>query len=112
KRFKKKLGFADDGVVFLDPAVGTGTYLVATVSRALDKIGEHSGQGAVAARASQMAENMYGFEILVGPYAVAHLRLKQAIEGAGGSLPTIGQGKNAEKRLKIYLADTLESPFA
>ena len=27
KRFGKKLGFADDGVVFLDPAVGTGTYL-------------------------------------------------------------------------------------
>lgn len=26
KRFGKKLGFADDGVVFLDPAVGTGTY--------------------------------------------------------------------------------------
>lgn len=32
KRFKKKLGFADDGVVFLDPAVGTGTYPVAAVS--------------------------------------------------------------------------------
>ena len=58
-----------------------------------------------------MAENMYGFEILVGPYAVAHLRLKQAVESAGGSLPTVGKGKNAEKRLKVYLADTLESPF-
>ena len=37
---------------------------------------------AVPARARQMAENMYGFEILVGPYAVAHLRLTQALEGA------------------------------
>ena len=111
KRFNKKLGFADDGVVFLDPAVGTGTYLVATVKHALEKVRERSGEGAVAGRASQMAENMYGFEILVGPYAVAHLRLKQTIESEGGSLPKATEGKGTERRLKVYLADTLESPF-
>jgi hypothetical protein len=103
KRFGKKLGFADDGVVFLDPAVGTGTYLVATVKHAVEKVGARSGEGAVAERAAQMAENMYAFEILVGPYAVAHLRLTQALEGAGARL---------KDRLKIYLADTLESPNA
>lgn len=111
KRFKKKLGFADDGVVFLDPAVGTGTYLVATTKHGLQKVRDRSGEGAVAARATQMAENMYGFEVLVGPYAVAHLRLKQAIESEGGILPKIGAGRTAEKRVKVYLADTLESPF-
>lgn len=111
KCFKKKLGFADDGVVFLDPAVGTGTYLVATTKHGLQKVRDRSGEGAVAARATQMAENMYGFEVLVGPYAVAHLRLKQAIESEGGILPKIGLGSAAEKRLKVYLADTLESPF-
>ncbi|HEV7877946.1 type ISP restriction/modification enzyme [Bradyrhizobium sp.] len=109
--FGKKLGFADDGVVFLDPAVGTGTYLVATVKHALEKVKAYSGEGAVSARASQMAKNMYGFEILVGPYAVAHLRLKQALEGA------MNEEKQKEEqpsllgeRLKIYLADTLASP--
>jgi hypothetical protein len=103
KRFGKKLGFADDGVVFLDPALGTGTYPVAAVKHALEKVRLRSGEGALPARASQMAENMYGFEILVGPYAVAHLRLTQALEGSGAHIPT---------RLKIYLADTLESPNA
>lgn len=103
KRFGKKLGFADDGVVFLDPAVGTGTYLVAAVRHSLAKVRERSGDGAVPARAAQMAENMYGFEILVGPYAVAHLRLTQALESEGAAL---------KDRLKIYLADTLESPHA
>jgi len=97
-RFKKKLGFADDGVVFIDPAAGTGTYLVATVNHALEKVIARSGHGAVAGRADQMAENMYAFEILVGPYAVAHLRLKQVIEGAGASLSN-------HARLKIYLVD-------
>jgi hypothetical protein len=111
KRFGKKLGFADDGVVFLDPAVGTGTYLVARIKHALEKVKARSGKGAVPARMLQMADNMYGFEILVGPYAVAHLRLTQALEGA------MNEGKSKEeapitlgKRLRIYMADTLASP--
>jgi hypothetical protein len=103
KRFGKKLGFADDGVVFLDPAVGTGTYPVAAVKHALERVRARSGEGAVAGRAAQMAENLYGFELLVGPYAVAHLRLSQALEGSGATIAD---------RLKIYLADTLESPNA
>ncbi len=113
KRFGKKLGFADDGVVFLDPAVGTGTYPVAAVKHGLEKVRARSGAGAVPERARQMAENLYGFEILVGPYAVAQLRLTQTLEGAmnadkldGDPHVTIG------KQLNIYLADTLESPNA
>ena len=102
-RFGKRLGFADDGVVFLDPAVGTGTYLVAAVEHGLDRVRDLSGEGAVAARAEDMARRLYGFEVLVGPYAVAHLRLRQTLEGAGARLAG---------RLRIFLADTLESPHA
>ena len=47
KRFNKKLGFADDGVVFLDPAVGTGTYPVAAIKHGLEKVRSRSGDGAV-----------------------------------------------------------------
>lgn len=114
KRFGKKLGFADDGVVFLDPAVGTGTYPVAAVKHGLEKVRARSGPGAVPARARQMAENMHGFEVLVGPYAVAHLRLTQALEGAMNDAKAAA-GEPEEKlakRLNIYLADTLESPNA
>jgi len=113
KRFGKKLGFADDGVVFLDPAVGTGTYPVAAIKHGLDKVRERSGPGAVPARARQMAENMHGFEVLVGPYAVAHLRLTQALEGAINEAREDGAPEEKlDKRLNIYLADTLESPNA
>ncbi|MCG6122325.1 MAG: N-6 DNA methylase [Microvirga sp.] len=111
KRFGKKLGFADDGVVFLDPAVGTGTYPVAAIKHGLEKVRERSGPGAVPARARQMAENMHGFEVLVGPYAVAHLRLTQALEGAMNEAKAAGDPEEKlGKRLNIYLADTLESP--
>lgn len=111
KRFGKKLGFADDGVVFLDPAVGTGTYPVAAVKHGLEKVRARSGLGAIPARARQMAENMHGFEVLVGPYAVAHLRLTQALEGAmNEAKPTGDPEEKLVKRLNIYLADTLSSP--
>jgi hypothetical protein len=110
-RFGKKLGFADDGVVFLDPAVGTGTYPVAAVKHGLERVAKRSGKPAVPARAKQMAENMYAFEILVGPYAVAHLRLTQALEGAiNDAKPATEPEEKLSKRLNIYLADTLESP--
>ena len=110
-RFSKKLGFADDGVVFLDPAVGTGTYLVAAVKHGLEKVAKRSGVAAVPARAKLMAENMYGFKVLVGPYAVAHLRLTQALEGAtNDSKAAEAPKEKLGKRLHIYLADTLESP--
>ena len=102
-RFGKTAGFADDGVVFLDPAVGTGTYPVAAVKHGLDRVRTRYGEGAVPARAAQMARNMYGFEILIGPYAVAHLRLSQALESEGAALGD---------RLNIFLADTLASPHA
>jgi hypothetical protein len=39
----------------------------------------------------------------VGPYAVAHLRLTQAVRAAGGHLPAEGA--------LVYLSDTLESPY-
>lgn len=57
---------------------------------------------------------MHGFEVLVGPYAVAHLRLTQALEGAMNDAKAAA-GEPEEKlasRLNIYLADTLESPNA
>ena len=57
------------------------------------------------------AQNTLGFEKLVGPYAVAKLRLTQTIESA------INQNKSAEEskakldyKLRIFLSDTLESP--
>ena len=110
-RFGKHLGFADDGVVFLDPAVGTGTYPVAAIKDGLERVRARSGEGAVPSRAKQMARNMHGFEILVGPYAVAHLRLGQMLEAV------INEGKAASEaherlgnRLGVYLADTLASP--
>ena len=99
-RFGKQLGYADDDVVMLDPAVGTGTYPLAVLDQAEEAVRNRLGPGAVAEKLRGLAERLYAFEILVGPYSVAHLRLSQRLRGADVANVTP----------KVYLTDTLESP--
>lgn len=103
-RLDKELGFADEGVVVLDPAAGTGAYPLAAIQHGLDRAADTYGAGMKASAASRMARNVHAFELLVGPYAVAHLRLSERVVDAGGSLPDDGA--------HVYLTDTLESPNA
>ncbi|MYB19886.1 MAG: N-6 DNA methylase [Holophagales bacterium] len=103
-RLGRRLGFASSDVVALDPAVGTGTYLLGVIKHTLDRVGAEQGPGAVAGQASSLARRIHGFEIMVGPYAVAELRTSRALRERGGDLPEEGTG--------IYLADTLDSPDA
>ena len=99
-RFNKRLAFANQDVVVLDPAVGTGTYPLAVLDHASDAIRKRFGPGAVAAKLGELAGRLYAFEILVGPYSVAQLRISQKLRDAG----VIGKSAN------VYLTDTLESP--
>ena len=103
-RFGKDLAFAADDVVVLDPATGTGAYPLAVIQHALDRAADFYGAGVRRQYASQLARNVHAFEVLVGPYAVAHLRITQKILEEGGNLPPDGA--------HVYLADTLESPDA
>ncbi len=103
-RMGKPLGFADPGVVTLDPALGTGTYLLCVVEHALARVRARHGAGAVPGQATSLAANLYGFEIMVGPFAVSELRVSQALQNWGATLPAEGTG--------VYLTDTLESPNA
>ncbi len=104
KHFDAQFSFADEKVVTLDPATGTSTYLLAALEHALDKVEQLRGAGMRRNAATQAAQNMHGFEIMVGPYTVAHLRLTQAFDAENAALPQDG--------VHIYLTDTLESPDA
>ena len=101
-RLGKPRGFADAGVVTLDPAVGTGTYLLGVIEHALGRVEAEQGAGAVAGQATALAENLYGFELMVGPYSVAELRVSRALRERGAQLPADGT--------HVYLTDALESP--
>ena len=98
-QFNKRWAFASDDISVIDPAAGTGSYPLSILSDCIERFG-HFGEAQIA---SKLAENIYAFEILVGPYAVAHLRLTQSLLGIPGtSLPKEG--------VHVYLTDTLESP--
>ena len=99
-RFNKPMAFADDGVVVLDPAVGTGTYPLAILDHASEAVEQRLGPGAVPGKIRDLAERMNAFEILVGPYSVAHLRLSQRLRDAGVT----------DRAPRVYLTDTLETP--
>ena len=104
EQFDLELGLAEPDVVVLDPAVGTGTYLLAALEHGAETAERAFGPGARSERTSSMARNLHGFELLVGPYAVAQLRIAQRVLANGGELPEDG--------LRVLLTDTLESPFA
>ena len=99
--FNKQLAFADDDVVVLDPAVGTGTYPLAVLEHAAEAVQQRLGPGAVAGKLRGLADRLHAFELLVGPYSVAHLRLSQRLKELGIT----------DKTPKVYLTDTLESPY-
>lgn len=103
-RFDAEYSFVDTNVVTLDPATGTGTYILAAIRHGLDQVERAKGPGARLQAATTAAQNVHAFELLIGPYAVAHLRLSQLILGENAPLPADGP--------HIYLNDTLDSPNA
>jgi hypothetical protein len=102
ERFGMPLGFADEKVVTLDPAAGTGTFPLAVIDLGAKRATEARGEAGPSQVANGLADRLYGFEILPGPFAVAHLRVGERLQELGASLPPGGA--------KILLADTLETP--
>ena len=103
ERLGLPLGFADPEVVVLDPAVGTGTYLLGVVEQALHRVEAERGAGALPGQAAALAGNLHGFERLVAAYAVSELRVSRALRDRGAP-PDSSAG--------VYLTDTLASPNA
>jgi len=93
-------GLLDPNVNLLDPACGTGTFLIAAASAVAANAAARYGDGAIGAEVSALAQRMYGFELLVGPYTVAHYRMLREVTGHGGHVA----------HLPIYLTDTLAPP--
>lgn len=101
ERFGLRAGFADPSVVTLDPAVGTGTFPLAVLDRAAERMEALRGPAGRAQVARNLSENLLGFELLPGPYSVAHLRLSQRLRQLD---------PQAHFSAKVLLTDTLESP--
>ena len=97
-------GFASPDVFTIDPAMGTGTFLQSIIETVRALATDESGPGAVPGALTELARRIAGFEIQMGPYAVAELRIAELIAEAGAHLPSDG--------LKMYVTDTLDDPTA
>ncbi len=104
-RLERPRGFAADDVIVIDPAMGTGTFLVEIVRAVAETIDERQGKGARPARLRELFQKrLVGFERQVAPYAVAELRLHQALKAQFDTdIPP------TEMR---FLTDALEDPRA
>lgn len=96
-------GFASSEVTSVDPAMGTGTFLLQMIEHAADRIEAEEGPGAVPARLREMLHRVVGFEIQMGPYAVAELRSYETFRRRGVSVP--------EDVLRLYVTNTLDNPW-
>ena len=95
-------GLADHKrVTVLDFACGTGTFLLEVFQRAFENIGgANSGKAPLVVR-DHFLKNIYGFEYLIAPYTIAHLKLSQYLREKGHAL-------TGDERLQVLLTNTLE----
>ncbi len=99
-RFGRPKGVADENTLILDPATGTATFLYFVVEQIYEKFADQRGAWDSYV-ASHLLNRVFGFELLMAPYAVAHLKL-------GMELQETGYKFASEQRLGIYLTNTLE----
>lgn len=94
-------GLADHKrVTVLDFACGTGTFLVEVLEKIFETIGPDSGKRDLIIK-EHILKNIFGFEYLIAPYTIAHLKLSQYLNER--------QYRLAEgERIQVYLTNTLE----
>jgi type I restriction-modification system DNA methylase subunit len=95
-------GLADHKrVTVLDFACGTGTFLLEVFQRIFDNIGGPDTGRADPIVREHILKNLFGFEYLIAPYTIAHLKLSQYLNDQSHPL-------QANERLQIFLTNTLE----
>ena len=88
-------------VQVLDPATGTGTFLAEVVNC----IKEKQQKGAWSAYVDEhLIPRLFGFELMMAPYTIAHLKLDMLINWWGDEALTAQH----KERLQIYLTNSLD----
>jgi len=98
--FQIKDGFADrKRITVLDFATGTGTFLLEIIKQILETLPEKSGKRKDIIT-EHILKNLYGFEYMIAPYTIAHLKLSQFLKDENYEM-------NGNDKFQIYLTNTL-----
>ena len=99
-RFDRPDGLADTDTLILDPAVGTGTFLYFVIEQIKERLAGQRGAWKNYVE-KHLLTRLFGFELLMAPYTVAHMKL-------GLQLLEAGYEFKENERLGIYLTNSLE----
>ncbi len=91
EKFNKPLGLADPGVMILDPACGTGTFLLWICQLIYQRFQENPDALTEGLKdkswssyvQERLLPRIFGFELLMAPYAICHLKLGLFLEETG-----------------------------
>ncbi|MCE2488668.1 MAG: N-6 DNA methylase, partial [Anaerolineae bacterium] len=98
--FDRRDGLASDDVHILDPATGTGSFLLAVVELIYETMRGQRGIWPDYVR-RQLLPRLHGFELLMAPYTLAHMRM-------GLFLSENGCPPGEDDRLNILLTNSLD----
>ncbi|MCI0553674.1 MAG: N-6 DNA methylase, partial [Anaerolineae bacterium] len=102
-RFNRPWGLADSSVKVLDPATGTGTFLFYVILKIYEEVVTRRKQaGQWKQKSKELLSRVFGFELLIAPYVVSHLKLALLLKELGAPL------EGRDERLQVYLTNTLE----
>ena len=98
-------------IQILDPATGTGTFLRQTILQIYQNFCDaRKGQSKDTIQAEwnayvpdHLLPRINGFELMMAPYAVAHMKLAMILKDTGYKF-------DSDERLQVYLTNTLEKP--
>lgn len=121
-RFNLPHGLADttrlsDGthkVLVLDPAVGTATFLYAVIDLIREDFMARQDAGMWSGYVrDHLLDRIFGLEIMMAPYAVAHFKLALQLAGYDLDLPDQQRERwaydfQADDRIQVYLTNALE----
>ena len=86
-RFGLARRLAAPSVTIADPAAGTGTYLLGVLRQVAREVERVDGAGAVPAAVADAVKRLIAFELQLGPYAVAQLRIVAELAELTGQVP-------------------------
>jgi len=93
-------GLMDKRALVLDPACGTGSFLYKIVRRVHEQVHKQLGAGQWPDYARErLLPRLFGFELLMAPYTIAHLKLALELQRLGAP---------PSERLRIYLTNALD----
>jgi predicted helicase len=104
QQFGRSAGLASADVTLADPAVGTGTFILGVLRRIATDVEADQGAGAVPQAIESAIGRLIAFEIQLGPFAVAQLRVHAEL------IELIGKPPRTAPRM--FVTDTLGSPYA